>query len=57
MPKFEVFTFKLNEKFVKEIRNDEENINSEISKEFFEYHNPSFLVKHLLKLYQVQIIK
>ena len=57
MPKFEVFTFKSNEKLVEEIRNEEENINCEMFKEFFEYQSPSFLAKDLLKLYQVKIIK
>ena len=45
MPKFEVIIFKSNEKFAEEIRNEKENINCEMFKEFSEYQSPSFLAK------------
>ena len=38
--KSKIFAFKLNQNFVNEIRNDEENINNEIFKEYFGYQNP-----------------
>ena len=37
----------LHEKFVKEIKNDEKNINEQIFKEFLLYHTPLFLAKEL----------
>ena len=41
-------------KTVAEIRNDKENINSGIFREYFRYHNPSFLAKDLLKANQIK---
>ena len=38
----EVSPFNLNKNFVNEIRNDEENINIKIFREYFGYQNPSF---------------
>ena len=52
--KQEIFPFKLHEIFVNEIRNDEENINNEIFKEYFWHQYPSFLVKNLLIASQVK---
>ena len=52
--KQEIFPFKLREIFVNEIRNDEENINNEIFKEYFWHQYPSFLVKNLLTVSQVR---
>ena len=37
----------LHEKFIKEIKNDEKNINEQIFKEFLLYHTPLFLAKEL----------
>ena len=45
---------KLNENFANEIRNDEENINSEIFRKYFGYPNPSSLAKGLLIASQVK---
>ena len=45
--------FKLN-KTAAEIRNDKENINSGIFREYFRYQNPSFLAKDLLKANQIK---
>ena len=42
IPKNEISLIKLNQKFVNEIRNDEENMISEIFREYFRYQNPSF---------------
>ena len=39
--------FKLHEKFINEIKNDEKNINEQILKEYFFYHTPLFLTKEL----------
>ena len=43
-----------NRNFVNEVRNDDENMNSEISKEYVNYQNPSLLEKYLLKANQVK---
>ena len=45
IPEKEISLFNLNENFINEIRNDEENINSVIFSEYFGYQNPSFLAK------------
>ena len=49
----EASPFKLS-KTVAEIRNDKENINSGIFREYFRYQNPSFLAKDLLKANQIK---
>ena len=49
----EASPFKLS-KIVAEIRNDKENINSGIFREYFRYQNPSFLAKDLLKANQIK---
>ena len=46
MSKQETSPFKLNENFMNKIRNYEEDINNEISIEYFRYQNPSCLAKH-----------
>ena len=46
--------FRMNEDFANEIRNDEENINSQIFREYFVYQNPSLLAKVLIKANQVK---
>ena len=45
---------KISRNFVNEVRNDDENMNSEISKEYVNYQNPSLLEKYLLKANQVK---
>ena len=45
---------KISRNFVNEVRNDDENLNSEISKEYVNYQNPSLLEKCLLKANQVK---
>ena len=40
-------SLKLCEEFLNKIKNDERNINKQIFNEFFNYQNPSFLVKDL----------
>ena len=39
--------FELHEKFINEMKNDEENINEQIFKEYFLHHTPLFLAKEL----------
>ena len=43
------------ENFVDDIKNDE--IKSEIFKEYFRYQNPLFLAEDLLQLIRIEIIK
>ena len=40
-------SLKLREEFLNEIKNEENNINEQIFKEYFTYNSPSFLVKDL----------
>ena len=52
--KIKISPFKLSENFIDEIRDEEKYINNEIFKAYFEYQNPLFLVKDLLKANQVK---
>ena len=45
--KHKIFLLNLHENFMDKIVDDEKNINNEMFKKYFGYHNPSFLGKDL----------
>ena len=52
--KYKMLSLKLHENFVNKIENDERRINNETFKEYFGYHNESFLAKDLYKINKIK---
>ena len=52
--KYKMPSLKLHENFVNKIENDERRINNETFKEYFRYHNESFLAKDLYKINKIK---